>query len=477
MNLTEGNLFWKVPLFALPMALSTILQLLYSTVDLWTVSHYGGGNLSMSAVGSNSALINLIITLFVSLAVGCNVAMGNAKGAEDKERAQRVLSTAMVVSLIAGLAVGVIGFFVSPYLLEAMGTPAGLLELASVYLKIYFVGMPFVIVYNFGAQILRALGDSRRPFYFLAVSGLINVIFDIIFVKYGGMDVAGVAWATVLSEGVSALLVVLWLTFYKKGFVHLEYKKLRIDKNALVEILRIGVPAGLQGLGFSIPNVFIQSSLYTISAYTYNGIYIRPDEIVSGSTASAQVESYVYAFIEAFGIACVSFVGQNYGAKKKKNIYKSYLYSLIWMSIFCGICSLLVLLIPKQILSIFITESEDIKLEPALAAGQQRMFMMVFTYILDGVMDVTSQYLRGMKKSTMPAVVTLVGCTGSRILFLYTLFQLDYFHNVFWLYFCYPLSWILVDLIYIPIVITTQKKVFKAIDASGVKMERAPVSE
>lgn len=471
MNLTEGKLFWKVPLFALPMALSTILQLLYSTVDLWTVSHFGGGSNSMSAVGSNTPLINLVITLFVSLAVGTNVAMGNAKGANDKDRAEKVLSTSMILSIICGIVVALIGYFCSFSLLKLMNTPSDIIDMAATYLKIYFIGVPFLIIYNFGAQALRALGDSRRPFYFLAISGVINVIFDLIFVIYGHMDVAGVAWATVLSEFISAVLTVMWLLLYKKGFVRLELKKLRMDSESLKEILKIGLPAGLQGLGFCIPNVIIQSALYTIPDYTYNGILISQNEIVAGSSGASQVENYVYAFIEAYALACVTFVGQNYGAKKKENIKKSFFYCLCWMAITWALCSIFVLALPNQILSVFVTDGEDFNKDAALMAGQQRMFMMVFTYILDGIMDITSQYLRGMKRSTIPATVTLIGCTGSRILFVYTLFQTATFHSIFWLYFCYPMSWTLVDLIYIPLVLVIQKKAFKEIDGIALSNE------
>lgn len=469
MNLTDGNLFLKIPLFALPMALSTILQLLYSSVDLATVSHFGGGSISMSAVSSNSALINLIITLFVSLAVGSNVAMGNAKGSGNKDRAQKILSSSMIISVIAGLIVAVFGYFLSPYLLKVMGTNDDLLPLATQYLEIYFLGIPFLIIYNFGAQVLRALGDSNRPFYFLAISGVINVVFDLLFVIVFDLDVVGVAWATVIAEIVCAVLTVAWLFINKKGYVYLTFKDLKLDKQSVKEILRIGIPAGLQGLGFCIPNVLIQSSLYTIHNYTINGILISDNEIVAGAGASSQIESYVYALIDAIALSCISFVGQNYGAMKKENIKKIYWYSMIWMMIGWAVCALLVLCIPNQILSVFITDGKESEFskESALLAGKERMFMMVFTYAFDGFMDVSSQYLRGLKYSTAPAIITLVGCTGSRILFILVLFtNVEYFHTIFWLYFCYPLSWILVDLIYIPVTIVLQKKVFKNIDAA-----------
>ncbi len=461
MDLTEGNLFWKVPLFSLPMALTTVLQLLYTTIDLYTVSNYGGGNNSMSAVGSNSALINLIVAFFVSMAVGANVVLGNAKGANRKDIAEKALHTSLVFSLIIGIGVGILGFFLAPYLLELMGTPAEILDNATLYLKIYFVGAPFLLVYNFGSQCLRALGDSKMPLYILFISGAINIIFDLVFVICADMDVAGVAWATVMSEAISAILTVIWLWVNKHGFVFIKWKDMKIDPQCLGNIVRIGIPAGIQALGFNIPNVLIQSSLYTITNYSINGVLISQTEIIAGASASSQIEGYVYAFIDAAAMACVSFVGQNYGARKKENIRKVFWYSMVWMMIYWGVCALIVLLLPYQILGVFVTEGKGTVRANALAAGKERMFLMIFTYFLDGIMDVDGQYLRGMKKSMAPALITLLGVTGTRILFLYTLFQLEYFHTIFWLYFTYPLSWVIVDLIYIPVTLCLEKKVFK----------------
>ena len=466
MDLTTGNLFWKVPLFALPMALTTILQLLYTTVDLYTVSNFGGGSNSMSAVGSNGALINLIVALFVSMAIGANVVLAASKGAHDQERAQKTLHTSLIFATFLGLIVGVLGFFLAPLLLKAMGTIDAIIDKASTYLRIYFLGAPFLLIYNFGSQLLRAMGDSQRPLYILIISGLINVAADLIFVILCRMDVAGVALATIISEAISAILTVLWLWKNKKGYVHIVWKQMRVDSNVLSDIVRIGLPAGIQAMGFNIPNVLIQSSLYTITDYAINGVAIAQEEIVAGSSASSQIEGYIFAFIDAFAMACVSFVGQNYGARKINNMKKVYLYCNVWMSIAWGICAIIIAIIPYQILGIFITEGEGIVRENALAAGKERLWLMGFTYILDGFMGIAGSYLRGMKRSTAPALITLLGVTGSRILFLTTLFHLDYFHTIFWLYFAYPMSWVIVDLIYIPTILLIQKKVFAQIRES-----------
>ncbi len=459
MDLTSGHLFWKIPLFALPLALTTAFQLLYTTIDLWTVSTFGGGSTSMAAVGSNGALINLIITIFFSLSLGANVALSNAKGAGDRDYAARVLHTALILALVLGVGIGVFGFFVSPILLEAMGTIPSILEKATTYLKIYFLGAPFIMIYNYSAQMLRALGDSKRPLYILAISGIVNVLFDFLFVYFLDLDVAGVAWATVISQGVSALLAVLIWVFNKQGYVRLNPKRLKIDRRSLTEIIRIGLPAGIQGFAFSLPNVLIQSSLYTIT-----NTEISIDDIVAGSSASGQIEHYIYAIIESISASCIAFVGQNYGARKTENIKKVFWYCQAWNLILVGLFSGLSYLFADPLLLLFIRDSEGINVADALAAGKQRLLVFALTYVLDGVMDIDNSYCRGMKYSLPPAIIILLGCTGTRILFLFTLFQLDYFHTVFWLYAAYPISWMVVILVYIPVIHIIQKKAFARID-------------
>ncbi len=464
MDLTVGNLFLKIPMFVLPLMMTTIFQLLYTTIDLWCVSSYGDGAISMSAIGSNSALINLIITVLVSLATGANVCISMAKGANDRIRANKILHTALIVAIVGGIIVSIFGFFMAPVFLKLMGTPSSIIGKATIYLKIYFLGVPMLMIYNFGSQMLRALGDSKRPLYILIISGIFNVAFDLLFVCIFKMDVMGVAIATVISQAVSAILTIGWFVVNKNGFVRLKIAELRVNKKELIEILKIGIPAGLQGLAFCIPNVLIQSSLYTINDYYINGVLISQDEIVAGASASSQIEGYIFAMLDAFAVGLVSFTGQNFGAKKKTNMRKCYWYSFIWMMIFWVGCLILVVLIPEGLLSIFIKKSEGIVISSAIAAGKQRLFIMGFTYFLDGLMDINSDYLRGMKVSTPPAIITMLGCSGTRILFLLTLFKTPQFHTIFWLYAAFPISWILVNLVYIPVVLVSEKKMFKLIE-------------
>lgn len=455
MDLTTGKLFWKIPLFALPMALTTMLQLLYTTVDLWTVANFGGGSSSMAAVGSNGSMINLIVTVFVSLSLGANVAIANAKGSGRKEHAEKVMHTSLLLAAILGVVVGIFGVFISPHLLRWMGTIDSIIEKATLYLTIYFIGLPFQMIYNYSSQIMRALGDSRRPLAILAVSGLTNVLFDLLFVIFFKMDVAGVAIATVISEAVAAAISIAVLMNNRSGFIRFSFKKLGFDHTSLVEVVRIGLPAGIQGLCFCIPNVLIQSSLYTITEAEYSVEYI-----VNGAAASGQIEGYIFALVEAVSAACVAFTGQNYGAAKKDNVRKVFWYCQIWNVISMGLAAIVALTLGDYLLRLFLNSQDPAELVQEIGAGKQRLYLFAFTYVLDGIMDVCGSYARGMKYSTPPAVITFFGCTVSRIIFLLTIFKLPEFHTVFWLYAAFPISWVIVDLVYIPVTLIIEKKAF-----------------
>lgn len=458
LDLTSGNLFLKIPRFAIPLMATTILQLLYTTIDLWTVSTYGGGALSMSAIGSNSALINMIVTVLVSLATGANVCISVAKGANDQKRAERLLHTALIIAVVGGVIIGLFGFFCSRYFLVWMDTPDSIILEATDYLKIYFIGVPFLMIYNFGSQIERALGDSKRPLFILILSGIINVVGDLVFVIVFKMNVKGAALATISSEGIAAILTILCFIFSKNSYVKLKLKELKFSKKEFLDILKIGLPAGIQGLAFCIPNVLIQSSLYTIHNYTIGGVAISENEIVAGASASAQIEGYIFSMLDAFSITLISFVGQNYGKQNKVNIRKSYWYCFIWQMIFWLISFIISITIPYQLLSIFIKQSDGMVIENALKAGRERLFIMSLTYWLDGWMGLNSNYLRGMKVSTPPAIITMIGCSGTRILFLYTLFKTETFHTIFWLYAAFPISWILVNIVYLPTILLYERK-------------------
>ncbi len=427
-DMTTGNLFAKIGLFSLPIALTMVMQLLYTTIDLITV-HYGDSAESMGAVASNSALINLIIVVFTNIALGANVVLAAAKGANDIEKAEKVIHTSLIFALVAGFAVGILGFFISDDLLRIMGTPDHYLDKATLYLKLYFVGLPFLMLYNYEAQLLRAQGDSQTPFFILAIAGAINIGADCLFVFPGKMGVAGVAWATVISEGVSCVLGLLSLLFSKKHFARFSFKKLRIDGKILGEVVKVGLPAGLQGFFFSLPNVFIQSSLYTISPGN--------EQLENGAIAAGNIEGYIFAGVDGLASAVMSFVAQNHGAKKTANIKKSLLYGILWVAIYWAVSSVVVGFAHRQLLSLFVDTQE------AIDAGRERIFIMAFTYVLDGTMIITAGALRGMRHSSYPMITTLVFCTIFRILMLKTVFQIEMFHTVFWLYALFPISWVL----------------------------------
>ena len=427
-DMTEGNLFWKIIIFALPIMLTQVMQLLYVTVDLTSV-HYGDSAESMGAIASNTALINLIIVVFTGISIGANVILSEAKGARNPEKAEKVLHSSLIFALISGIVVGVIGFFVSDNLLELMGTEEHYFAKAALYLKIYFCGLPFLMIYNYAAQLLRAQGNSHSPFLALFIAGLCNVGFDLIFVFPLHMGVAGVALATIIAEAISAFICMGVLIANKNAYVRFSFKKIKIDWPVLKEVLKVGLPAGLQGFFFSLPNVFIQSSLYTIDPGNVN--------LENGATASSNIEGYFFAIADAIGVATMTFIAANVGAKKKDNIKKCIGYGLFWALLGCGIIALVTGLLYRPLLSLFVTNEE------AINAGRTRLFIMGFFYTLDFTMNFTGAVLRGLKRSTYPMMTTLLSCTVLRIVLILTVFPLPEFHTIEWLYALFPITWII----------------------------------
>lgn len=427
-DMTEGNLFTKILLFALPAMFTTIAQLLYTTIDLMTV-HYGDSAESMGAIASNSALINLIIIVFSGISVGANVILSEAKGANNHDKAEKVVNTSIIFALITGIFVGVIGFFFSDNLLRLMGTEEHYLTKATLYLKIYFTGLPFLMLTNYCSQLLRAQGDSRSPFIALTIAGLVNIGFDCLFVFPLHMGVAGVGLATIISEAVAMVILMLVLIKGKNNYASFSFKKARIDKEALIDVLRIGLPAGLQGFFFSLPNVFIQSSLYTIDPGNVN--------LENGATAASNIEGYYFAGIDAIATSVMTFIAANFGAKRKDNITKCIKYGAIWGAIACSIIALATFLLYKPLLLLFVDNKESIQ------AGYDRLAVMGYFYIFNFTMAFSAGVLRGLKRSTYPMITTLVFCTILRIILIYTVFPLEYFHTVFWLYSLFPFTWLL----------------------------------
>ena len=426
-DMTQGALLPKVLMFSLPLIASGVLQLLFNAADMVVVGQWAGKE-CLAAVGSTGSLINLMVNVFIGLSVGGSVAVARSFGANDPAAVHRSVHTAMSLAIIAGLAVGVLGFVFCRPLLKLMDNPV--LDLATTYMKIYFRGMPFNMVYNFGASILRAVGDTKRPLIYLTIAGVVNVILNLILVIVFHMNVAGVAIATVASQAVSAVLVVLCL-MRSHGVVHLELKELRIYKRQLIDIAKVGLPAGLQGSLFSISNVLIQSSV--------NGF---GEVVVAANSAGGNLEGFVYTAMNAIHQAALTFASQNLGAGKIKRVRRSVLVCLLTVLAIGFIFGNLMLLCGKPLLSLYLDDPSAI--DPltgitVLEYGIKRLSWMLPLYCLCGLMDVMVGTLRGVGYSIMPMIVSLTGACLFRVVWIMTVFAANPTLDI--LYMSYPISW------------------------------------
>lgn len=422
LDMTHGKLIPKVAAFAFPLMVTSILQLLYNAADVIVVGRWVGPE-ALAAVGSTSSLINLIVNVFLGLSIGTNVVAAKHYGAGEYKDTQDTVHTSITISLIGGVIIGIFGFILGGTFLSWMGSPNDVLPLATRYIRIYFLGMPFNMLYNFGAAVLRAVGDTRRPLYFLFSAGLVNVVLNLIFVIAFDMGVAGVAWATIISQMISAVLVVLCL-MRSEGFVHLELKKLCIHKEKLFAIARIGLPAGFQGACFSISNVLIQSTVNS-----YGSI------VVAGNSASQNLEGFVYAAMNAFHQAAITFVSTNIGAGKNDRIRKTIGACLVLVIVVGVVSGYLILLAGPQLLGIYSTDAD------VIAAGLLRLRIILTTYFICGIMDVLSGIMRGMGASLVSMCVSIMGACVFRIFWIYAI--LPSFGTLNALYISYPISWVL----------------------------------
>ncbi len=429
MNMTSGALLPKVLMFSLPLIASGVLQLLFNAADMVVVGRFAGKEY-LAAVGSTGSLINLMVNVFIGLSVGGSVAVARAFGAQDYAAVHRSVHTAMTLAVIAGVVVGLLGFLFCRPLLKLMDNPV--LDLATTYMKIYFLGMPFNMIYNFGASILRAVGDTRRPLIYLTIAGVVNVALNLILVIGFHMNVAGVAIATVSSQAVSAVLVVICL-MRSSGAVHLDVKDLRIHKRQLIDIAKVGLPAGLQGSLFSISNVLIQSSV--------NGF---GEVVVAANSAGGNLEGFVYTAMNAIHQAALTFASQNLGAGKVRRVRKSVFVCLATVTVIGLVFGNLMYLCGRPLLSLYLDDPAAI--DPAtgvtvLDYGMKRMAYMLPPYFLLGLMDVIVGSLRGVGYSIMPMIVSLTGACLFRVVWILTIFAANPTLDI--LYLSYPLSWAL----------------------------------
>ena len=440
MDMCNGPLLKKIILFAIPLMLSGVLQLLFNAADVIVVGRFTG-NEALAAVGSTSSLINLLINLFVGVSVGANVLLGKHIGARDEENASKTVHTAVTFALVVGIAMIFVGIFLSRPLLELMGTPEDVINLSVLYMRIYFVGMPAFMFYNFGAALLRAVGDTKRPLYFLTLAGIINVIFNLIFVIVFHMGVAGVALATIISEGISAFLVFLCLKG-ADGVLHLDHRSLSFHKDVAIQMMKIGLPAGLQGCIFSVSNVLIQSSVNSFGSIA-----------MAGNTASANLEGFVYNAMNSLYQTSLSFTSQNIGAKKYKRVDKILIECLVIVMIVGIVMGGGAYLIGTSLLSIYSSDPQ------VISYGLLRMSLICVPYFLCGMMDVFVGSLRGMGYSVMPMLVSLTGACLFRIVWIFTIFATN--RSLFVLYFSYPVSWALTATAHLICYMIVRKKVFK----------------
>lgn len=418
----NGPIFTKIILFALPLMASGVLQLLFNAADIIVVGRFAGSE-SLAAVGSTSSLINLLVNVFIGLSVGANVLVARYYGGQNRRDLEETVHTSMVVAAVGGVILIAAGVFLAAPLLKMMGTPENVLPLSVLYMKIFFVGMPATLVYNFGSAVLRAVGDTRRPLYFLLAAGIINVILNLFFVIVCSMGVAGVALATVISQCISAGLIVQCLMRSDADY-RLRLKSLRIVPDKLVSIIKIGLPAGLQGAIFSISNVLIQSSVNSFGSVA-----------MAGNTAASNIEGFVYTSMNAIYQTALSFSSQNFGAGNFKRMTKIQAYCIGLVVIVGLILGEGAVIFGKQLLGIYSSDAEVIQY------GLNRLRIISATYFTCGMMDVMVGGLRGMGCSVIPMLVSLTGACAFRIVWIYTVFAMNRTLRV--LYFSYPVSWVI----------------------------------
>ena len=419
-DMTSGSLFTKILIFSLPLMLSGILQLLFNAADLIVIGQYSNKQ-ALAAVGATSSLINFFINVIIGISVGCNVVVARFFGAGKQKEIHDSVHTSICICIILAVSVGITAFILSKPILRLMDTPDDIIDLAALYVHIYFAGLPATMLYNFGSAILRAVGDTKRPLYFLAISGVLNVILNLFFVIKLGMSVDGVALATVISQCLSAYLVLRCLIKSEAAY-KLIIRDIRINKNILKKIIAIGLPAGIQGMIFSVSNLLIQSSINFFGA-----------DAMAGSTACQNIEGFVYTSMNAIYQTALSFTSQNYGAGKFKRI-KSVLFQCLFLVTAVGlILGNLVYLYGAQLIGLYSSDSEVIHY------GLIRMKIICTTYCTCGIMEVFCGIIRGLGYGILPMVVSLIGACGLRILWIFTIFQK--MHTLNTLYMSYPITW------------------------------------
>ena len=421
-DMCNGTLMDKLIVFAVPLMISGVLQLMFNAVDIIVVGRYSGSQ-SLAAVGSTTALINIFTNLFIGISLGANVLAARFYAAGRDEEMSETVHTAIMVALISGVVMALVGFGLSRKALELMGSPDDVIDLSTLYMRIYFLGMPFFMLYNYGAAILRAVGDTRRPLLFLIVAGIVNAVLNVILVVKFHMAVEGVAIATVVSQFISCVLV-LWCLWKSESSYQLRFSRLRINVSYLGQIFQVGVPAGIQSVVINFSNALLQSSVNSFGSTA-----------MAGYTAANNLLGFLYASVNSVTQACMSFTSQNLGVKKFERMDR--------VLIDCGIISLVIAgtvgttfyLFGPEILQIYTKEPDVIQ------AGMEIISITTIPYFLCGIMDLIPGALRGMGRSGVPMVLSIIGTVGTRIVWIYGVFPR--YRSLFILFISYPVSWII----------------------------------
>ena len=419
---THGSLWDKILMIALPLAASGILQQLFNAADVAVVGQFVGKE-AMAAVGANAPVVNILITMFTGISLGANVVISRYTGRKDKENAENAAHTAILVAVISGFFILVLGQCIARITLEMMSVPSDCLDMAVLYLRVYLCGMPVIFLYNFEAAIFQSQGDTKTPLMCLIISGIVNVILNLFFVIVIGMTVNGVALATVISNGISSMLLFVFLLKGKTPLT-IEKQRFRIHAELLKEMLQIGLPAGLQGMVFSISNILIQSAVNSLGT-----------DVVAGSSAAGNLEIIGYFVVNSFSQACTTIIGQNFGANQPERCHKTLMISLLESWIVGGTVSFLIIIFGKQLLRLFNSDPN------VIAFGYQRLFWILSFEVINGTIDIISGAMRGYGESLTPALIALVCICGVRIVYIFTYFAS---HRSFTtLMLAYPISWII----------------------------------
>ena len=440
MDMCNGPLLKKILIFSVPVMLSGILQLLFNAADIIVVGRFAGDT-ALAAVGSTSALINLLVNVFIGLSVGANVMVARFYGAGLKKELNEMLHTAITTAIVGGILLVFIGLFCAKPALHLMGTPEDVIEQSTLYMRIYFLGMPAMMLYNFGAAILRAVGDTKRPLYYLSLAGVVNVVLNLIFVIFFHMGVAGVAAATAISQVVSAALVIRCLV-KAEGQLHLNLKNLCIKWDKLWKMVQIGVPAGLQGALFAISNVLIQSSINSFGSIA-----------MAGNTVAANLEGFIYTSMNSFQQTATCFVGQNYGAMKIKRIGRTAVICLGCVTVVGLVMGGSCALASPILLRLY---SDDISV---IEYGCNRLMYIAIPYALCGIMDTMVGVIRGLGYAIMPMIVSLTGACLFRVVWIMTVFE--HYHTLRSLYLSYPISWTITFLAHLMCFLVVYRKILK----------------